>query len=370
MQGFIVCVLVLYFISPCLCIRFNVRTTSDTTYNVMQYGATGDGKSDDTKAFSSAWSNACKAEGKTTLVIPSGKSFLVKKVDFIGPCNAEILIQFEGKIVAPSKDAWEARPYLIEIDSVNGLTIDGNNVGEIDGNGATWWDCSDCKRPGVFHFHKCDKLNVSNLAISNSPRSHVSVNECNGATISKISIDAPDSSPNTDGIDVSDSINILIQDSNIKSGDDCIAINGGTSFLDAKRITCGPGHGISVGSLGKDGASDQVSNIYVQNCTFKETTNGARIKTFPGGSGYAKNITYEQIILENVKNPIIIDQEYNNYLQETSVSVSSVTFRGFSGTYTGKVAINLDCKNDASVICKNAHGKATDTIPNVPCLSN
>ncbi|XP_058746863.1 probable polygalacturonase At3g15720 [Vicia villosa] len=369
MQGFIVYVLVLYFISPCLCIRFNVRTTSDTTYNVMQYGATGDGKSDDTKAFSSAWSNACKAEGKTTLVIPSGKSFLVKKVDFSGPCNAEILIQFEGKIVAPSKDAWEARPYLIEIDSVNGLTIDGNNVGEIDGNGATWWDCSDCKRPGVFHFHKCDKLNVSNLAISNSPRSHVSVNECNGATISKISIDAPDSSPNTDGIDVSDSTNILIQDSDIKSGDDCIAINGGTSFLDAK-ITCGPGHGISVGSLGKDGASDQVSNIYVQNCTFKETTNGARIKTFPGGSGYAKNITYEQIILENAKNPIIIDQEYNNYLQETSVSVSSVTFRGFSGTYAGKVAINLDCKNDASVICKNAHGKATDTIPNVPCLSN
>lgn len=58
-------------------------------------------------------------------------------------------MQFEGKIVAPSKGEWEARPYLIEVDSVNGLTIDGNNAGEIDGNGATWWDCSDCKRPGV-----------------------------------------------------------------------------------------------------------------------------------------------------------------------------------------------------------------------------
>jgi len=29
-----------------------------------------------------------------------------------------------------------------------------------------------------------------------------------------------------------------------------------------------------------------------------------------GGSGYAKRITFEQIILGNVKNPIIIDQGY------------------------------------------------------------
>lgn len=80
---------------------------------------------------------------------------------------------------------------------------------------------------------------------------------------------------------------------------------------------------------------------------------------------------------------------YCNY-QEASVSVSSVTFRGFSGTFADKVAINLDCsssgcfdiildqnnivsadkENNGSVICKNAHGKASNTIPNVPCLSN
>jgi polygalacturonase len=38
---------------------------------------------------------------------------------------------------------------------------------------------------------------------------------------------------------------------------------------------------ISVGSLGGKGANDQVSNIYVRNCTFIGTTNGARIKTIP-----------------------------------------------------------------------------------------
>ena len=27
-------------------------------------------------------------------------------------------------------------------------------------------------------------------------------------------------------------------------GDDCIAINGGSSFINISDITCGPGHGI------------------------------------------------------------------------------------------------------------------------------
>lgn len=32
---------------------------------------------------------------------------------------------------------------------------------------------------------------------------------------------------------------------------------------------------------------------------------------FQGGTGFAKNITYEQIILQNVRNPIFIDQAYD-----------------------------------------------------------
>jgi hypothetical protein len=34
-----------------------------------------------------------------------------------------------------------------------------------------------------------------------------------------------------------------------------------------------------------------------------------------GGSGYAKRITFEKIILVNVKNPIIIDQNYLKALE-------------------------------------------------------
>ncbi|KAK2412146.1 putative polygalacturonase [Trifolium repens] len=358
----------------------------------MDYGARGDGKSDDTQAFESAWSNMCKAGGgKSTLIIPAKKSFLVTKIHFGGPCNAEIHIQFEGNIVAPPKEAWKGGEKLITIENLDGLTIDGNGQGGIDGDGSTWWNCPggcEHERPGILHFHSCKDLSVRNIKITNSPRSHVTVNNCIGAKFSQISIDSPAKSPNTDGFDISSSKNILVEDSNIKSGDDCIAVNGDSFFINATGITCGPGHGISVGSLGKNRDNEEVYDVYVRNCTFIGTTNGGRIKTVPGGSGYAKRITFEEIILVDVKNPIIIDQHYLKILElDADVSVSDITYRGFTGTCEGDIAVKFDCSSSGcqnvildeinidsnqgknlSTVCHNAYGTAKKTIPSVPCL--
>ncbi|WJX86020.1 hypothetical protein P8452_68385 [Trifolium repens] len=220
MQRLINFVIILGFISPCLCTRLNIGTKNGI-YSVMDYGARGDGKSDDTQAFASAWSNICKARGKSTLIIPAEKSFLVTKVHFSGPCNAKIHIQFEGKIVAPPKKAWKGGEKLISIENLDGLTIDGNGQGGIDGDGSTWWNCHggcEHERPGILQFHSCKDLSVRNIKITNSPRSHVSVNNCIGAKFSQISIVSPARSPNTDGFDISSSKNILVEDSNIKSG--------------------------------------------------------------------------------------------------------------------------------------------------------
>lgn len=68
----------------------------------------------------------------------------------------------------------------------------------------------------------------------------------------------------------------------------------------------------SIGSLGKYQDEDNVAHIKVKNCTVTGTTNGLRIKTWPGTSttSEAFNITFENIKLDNVSRPIIIDQEY------------------------------------------------------------
>ncbi|XP_040869865.1 probable polygalacturonase At3g15720 [Glycine max] len=322
-------------------IRWNVGT-QNTIYNVIDFGAVGDGKTDDT--------------------------------------------QLQGVIVAPTKDAWVEGNLntLIMISNVNGLTIDGSG-GLIDGYGSAWWACKSCPRPSVLIINSCNSVSVTNLNMINSPKSHIHVNGCEGATFSHINISAPGDSPNTDGFDISTSKNIMIEDSTIATGDDCIAISGGSSYINVTGIACGPGHGISIGSLGKK--FDTVQEVYVRNCSFIRTTNGARIKTFPNGMGYAKQITFEDITLEQTRNPIIIDQEYRD-LTNQAVEVSDVTYRGIHGTSLDGRAITLDCGESgcygivldqinivscltgksASCFCNNAHGTATATNPNCTCL--
>ncbi|XP_027907640.1 probable polygalacturonase At3g15720 [Vigna unguiculata] len=356
-------------------------------YDVRNYGANGDGKSDDSKAFMSAWNDICGRHGTPTLLIPQNRVFMVKRnIIMKGPCKAKnINIQLHGRIVAAQKNAWQGyKSTMILFTNINGLRIFGKG-GLIDGYGSSWWPCKHCPRPSVLAFNACNGLYVGYLRITNSPKAHITINGCEGAKFSHITIRSPADSPNTDGIDISFSKNILIRDSNIASGDDCIAIIGESSYINATGIACGPGHGISIGSLGRINGHDNVEHVRVYNCSFTKTTNGARIKTFSGGSGYAKRITFEKIKLNQVYNPIIIDQHYNNIMNAGGgVQVSDVTFRGFRGTSANDKAINLACGssgcfnivldkikiisskpgNPTSCSCRNVHGRSTSTIPN------
>lgn len=66
----------------------------------------------------------------------------------------------------------------------------------------------------------------------------------------------------------------------------------------------------SVGSLGKYPSPNGVTNITVDGAQLSGTQNGVRIKTWPGGKGFAKDLTFKNIVMNNVANPIIIDQFY------------------------------------------------------------
>ena len=51
--------------------------------------------------------------------------------------------------------------------------------------------------------------------------------------------------------------------------------------------------------------------IRVENCTISHTQNGVRVKTWPGNySSNAAHLTFQNIVMNNVSNPIIIDQRY------------------------------------------------------------
>ncbi|KAI9114910.1 hypothetical protein K1719_013923 [Acacia pycnantha] len=203
----------------------------------------------------------------------------------------------------------------------------------------------------------------------------------------------------TDGIDISATSNVIIQDSNIETGDDCSAINKGSSLINITGVYCGPGHGISLGgrliySLGLKRSHATVEDIHVRNCTFTRTSNGAspRIKTWRGGSGYARKITFEDITLVEAEKPIVINQDYAGADGETAVEVSEITYRNFKGTSATENAIQLVCDNNkgcADIVleqinitcsqpgkttyasCENAHGTSSSSnVSDIDCLQN
>ncbi|KAI3875314.1 hypothetical protein MKX03_000741 [Papaver bracteatum] len=373
----------------------------DTVFNVMDSGAAGNGKTNDTQAFLDAWQKTCEATmDSPTMVIPEEMTFLLYRISFEGPCkSANPHVQVSGRILAPTKSSWDGpMDYWIQFSEVNGLVITGSGLGVIEGQGSDWWKQGGCflENANALKMNGCDGLHIEGLTHSNSQKNHISLTDCGNVTISGITIKAPEDSPNTDGIDISHSTNVRIEHSNIGTGDDCVAINGGCSDINITNVACGPGHGISIGSLGANRANEQVERVRVQDCNFTDTLNGARIKTWQGGSGYAKNILFDQINLEEVHNPIVIDQYYCNgdhHCTEypSAVKISDVTFNGIRGSSTNSLVINLNCsktvactnirmnqisiqtiksKDSASSYCMNALGKEKDTSPNVPCLQN
>ncbi|WRX35239.1 Glycoside hydrolase [Theobroma cacao] len=345
------------------------------TLTVLKFGAVGDGNTDDSHV------NLCPPSFDLLFGVLFDYNILFRQV--------------LGKIVAPEANAWSGCNYdcWLCFMGVHGLVIDGS--GQIDGNGETWWNKPpSCRRPTALHFHVCHNLKLSGLTHLDSPNNHITIHSCNGVSISNLRITAPADSPNTDGIDIAGSTQVQISGSFIGTGDDCIAIKGGCSNINITKVTCGPGHGISIGSLGQGGAHEQVEHVHVRDCTFNGTQNGARIKTIPGGSGFARQISFEQITLIASGNPIYIDQYYCNGKANRcpdvgkATAVSGVAYIGFHGTSANDEAINLDCSNRGctgitienvnitssvqgqplQAICNNAHGRAISTVPVVSCL--
>jgi hypothetical protein len=67
----------------------------------------------------------------------------------------------------------------------------------------------------------------------------------------------------------------------------------------------------SVGSLGKEFEELGVEHVTVKTVKFIGTENGVRIKSWGRPSnGFARNIIFQHATMVNVKNPILIDQNY------------------------------------------------------------
>ncbi|XP_058219280.1 exopolygalacturonase-like [Rhododendron vialii] len=328
-------------------------------FDVTSYGAVADGKTDNTIAFSRAWREACMWKGKSRVVIPKG-TYMLDSVIFRGPCNGPIMFIIKGILKASTDPHMFFIDHWIGFQYIDGLVVKGG--GSLDGQGPSGWPYNDCfsnpnckPLPVSMRFDFVTNSRVHHLRSINSKNSHFNLFACNNVNMSHIRISAPEGSPNTDGIHIGSSTNIRITRSIIGTGDDCISMVSGSQDIHIAGVSCGPGHGISVGSLGKS-PKEFVTGITVKNCTFRGTQNGVRIKTWaPSLASVASNFMFQNIFMDNVNNPIIIDQQYcpKPFCKDddSKVEISNVTFRNIWGSSSSKVAVSLQCSG--IVPCQN-----------------
>ncbi|XP_043707337.1 exopolygalacturonase clone GBGA483-like [Telopea speciosissima] len=197
---------------------------------------------------------------------------------------------------------------------------------------------------------------LSGISSTNSKGSHGIVGNTKDFIIQDVKLVAPAESPNTDGFHIGNSTGITITNAEIGTGDDCISIGSGVTNISITNVQCGPGHGISLGSLGKYPNEQEVSGLLVKNCTFTNTDNGVRIKTWPGcPENTVSDVRFEDIVVTNVSNPIIINQQYCDKKSCTSepsrVKLTDIHFKNIKGTSFTKTAITLSCSE--GVPCEN-----------------
>ncbi|KAK9740540.1 hypothetical protein RND81_03G043100 [Saponaria officinalis] len=290
------------------------------------------------QAFKRAWRTICSSKVGGILLVPKNTTYRVKPIKFGGPCRSFFTFKVLGTIEASTnlKD-YKGRQDWLLFRNVNNFKVDGG--GTIDGKGRLWWSNS-CKvnkskpchhAPGALSFTACNNSTLDGLSLTNAQQMHLAIRRSSYVRALNLDIKAP------------------------KNSDDCISIVDGSKYVQIEDIICGPGHGISIGGLGKGYSKNHVSNIVVRRPRLFETSNGVRIKTWQGGSGHVKNIAFYNITMQNVSNPIIIDQQYCDQNKpctekKSVVVMDNVLYKNIKGTSATNIAIKLKC--DKSRGCK------------------
>ena len=325
---------------------FSFRTDYEfVTLNVKDFGAKGDGESDDTKYIQAAIL-ACPKDSR--VLIPAGtyritSLFLKSHVRIELAKDAELLAiteryaypKFPALIESYDETdeyylgTWEGNPLPMFAAIITGIDVEDvvlYGEGCVNGNASVenWWDnpkvMRGAFRPRTFFINHCEKIVLQGIKLCNSPAWTIHPFFSNKLGFYDLKIQNPSISPNTDGLDPESCKDVEIAGVQFSLGDDCIAVKSGKIYMGKKHKTPSEnihiyqclmqdGHGaVTIGSEMAGG----VKNLTVEECLFVNTDRGLRVKTRRGRGEDAvlDKITFRKINMDHVMTPFVVNCFY------------------------------------------------------------
>ncbi len=292
----------------------SVRLTA-RDYIITEYGANGNGTALCTKAFQSAVDD-CNRNGGGRVVVPSG-TFRIGTVSL--KSNVNLYLE-AGAVLKGSPDLNDYIPVssghygMFFTENAENITVSGS--GNIDGNGDVFFELNRPKkiewggkqytrqkedfrkvadggvgdgpiypkdRPyQMIIFRNCSRVTLRDVYISNSPFWTILFADCDGVLVEGIRLWTNMLAPNADGIDIASCNNVTVANSDLRCGDDALAIVGYDHHFDLP---------------GFSGQRHPSGNIIVTGCNLQSYSSAVRIGSLDQNS--VRNITVSDCNITN-----------------------------------------------------------------------
>ena len=381
--------------------RIQAPVFPDNDFNILEYGAKADGKTDVSAAIKDAI-EACAAAGGGRVVVPegdyaTGPIYIKSNVNLHLEKGARLLFSTDPQDYLPNVfTRWEGvelmnySPLIYAFEEEN-IAITGEGILDGQADETNWWPWKGKEqygwkkgdphqedrdkrhalfqmaedgvpveervfgdgfylRPQFVQPYRSKNILIQGVTIVNSPMWILNPVLCENVTIEGVRIISH--GPNSDGCDPESSKDVLIRNTFFDTGDDCIAIKSGRN-ADGRRINVpseniiiqncqmADGHGgVVIGSE----ISGGVRNVFAEDCEMNSPNldRVLRIKTSSMRGGVIENIYMRNIEVGEVAEQVF---RVNMFYEDSGAyvpTVKNIRIENLNVEKGGKVGVLLE----------------------------